>query len=72
MLNPQDLQRLVEIITEEVMSGAASRRHGAVAVQLPRGALRLLPGSPARRARRRRVADRPARDRRRRRDGRHR
>ena len=37
-----DLQRLVEIITEEVMAAQRRAGAGAVAVQLPRGALRLL------------------------------
>ena len=32
MLNPQDLQRLIEIITEEVIAAQAPARRAAVAV----------------------------------------
>ena len=64
MLNPHDLQRLVEIITEEVL--AAQGAGGAAGpVRLPRRAVGLLPGPAARRARRRGDAARPSRDRRR-------
>ena len=63
-VNPQDLQRLVEIITEELLAaqGPGGR---ADPLQLSRGAIGLLSDTPARRARCRRDASRPARGRRR-------
>ena len=59
-----DLQRLIQIIVEEVTAA----RGGAVAgaLRLPRGAVRVLSRSAARRARSRRDAAGPARVRRRR------
>ena len=63
MLNPQDLQRLIDIITEEVIA-AQGVRPASSRVRVPFRAQRLLPGPPARRGRRRSDAARHARDRR--------
>ena len=60
-----DLERLIRIIVEEV--AAAAGHGGAGPLRLPRGAVRVLSRSAARRDRGRRVAPRPARRGRRRR-----
>jgi RpiB/LacA/LacB family sugar-phosphate isomerase len=58
-MTPADLQRLVEIIVDELSAASGRARSGAV--RLPLAALRLLPRPPARGARRGRGAPRPAR-----------
>ena len=61
VLNPQDLQRLIEMITEEVV---AAQRAGRIvgSLCLPCGSIRLLPGSPADGGRGRSHAARTSRD----------